>query len=681
MRRQAREGVSLVKSYAPTQQQLPVTKPVVQYVRQSRRDQVKHNRVSGAMQDNDMRNNLINMGWTPELILEAISEDTGKSGTKRADERKGLARLIKLIEDGKVGAVAAFNCSRIYRVLSKAEFGSFCDLVLSRVIPVVTARRVYWPTEADNKSLASDFQAAADYVEDHIKGVVIAARDYHIENDISWGGNSHPFGFVIATSETRKHYTEYLPHSELVRKLLARFRQISGNLPLFARELAQTDFRFPAFEPGVLHNIRMKPDEDGTYPLRTRSAIVSLLTNRALIGFYGFGGSLVSRTAHEPIVPLEDFVYAYWILTGRNIDDEPEERPARERRYSEPTALLNGIVRCDGAPVYIADGRYCARPDENGFYRTPLVVQVEALDDAFSGAMVGALAAIGVLHQRGVSDTLHARVQELQQEQEHQATDFTKALARIDKETVIATMDKRVSLEAGDENGARMAASQLAQLGRDRRAIQAKQIHATREATDLSECGDLIECAVQKWGSMTRDQQKRLVKLLVTSANLSEASMHFIRLDVVLTEPINFTMTIHLYRACGSWQKWTAEEDETLREMFPDASQEEIMQALPYRSWPSICHRGWATLGIRRTSHQEDTLTYTDMQLVKETGACVDRPVCSVTSESVLFSARSHLRSPVRSGTLPGASMSIRLPLQPRSPSIVEQWSVTVEAG
>src|SRR5258708_9018006 len=109
-----RPGATLIQPYTIPEQRLPIDKPVVQYIRQSSRKQRKHNKASSDMQDVNMRNNLLAMKWTPELILPAIVTDTGMSGTKRADEREGLTQLYWLIDTGGVGTVAAHNVSRIY---------------------------------------------------------------------------------------------------------------------------------------------------------------------------------------------------------------------------------------------------------------------------------------------------------------------------------------------------------------------------------------------------------------------------------------------------------------------------------------------------------------------------------------------------------------------------------------
>jgi len=571
-----------------------------------------------------MRNNLLAQGWKPELILDAISEDTGKSGTKRADERKGLQRLIELIKTGGIGSVAAFNVSRIYRVLSKAEYGAFCDLVLNHDIPVVTARRVYWANKDDNKTFAADFQAAAEYIEDHIKGVVIAAKNYRIENDVSYGGHSIPFGYVVLgmgnDASERKSYTIYEPHATLIRWVFRRFKELGGSLPALARELDRMDFRFPAFAPGITPRVSLRADQDGSYPLRNRNALISILSNKSYIGFYEYGGMLVSRKAHDAIVPLTDFVYAYEAITGRTLEgEEIQERKPRERRYGGKNALLDGVLHSDGLPVYVVEDRYIARSECNGFPKSELVVKVAELDTAFSRAMIAALKALETAHKQGLQETLYEQVTALQQQQEH-ATGYKQSLARIDLEISNAEMARRVSKEEGDEQGYRENTRQLVQLNRDRLAIEAKQQQANSEASDLEECYNLLEWALRDWNGMDIDKRKWLVRLLGVDANLTEISPHFVRLDVHLVSPINRSLTLFLHRSNGSRQFWTGEEDSILARLFPTASKQAVMEALPTHSWTAICNRGYERLGIRHTACSSDTLTHADMLVMREYG-------------------------------------------------------------
>jgi hypothetical protein len=232
--------------------------------------------------------------------------------------------LYTLLETGKAGAVAAFDVSRLYRVLSRAEYGAFCDMVLELNIPVVTDTRVYWPTRVDNDQLNDDFRAAAMFIEEIIKGKLIAGKNRHIQYDASYGGHNHPFGYIVAgigdELATKKSYVVYEPHAHLIRWLFKRYRELGGNLPMLARELERIDFRFPAFESGIAYHVGLREVTDHSFPLRTRESIIGILTNKAYIGYYEYGGMLVSTEAHDAIVPMSDFLFAYERLSGSSLD-------------------------------------------------------------------------------------------------------------------------------------------------------------------------------------------------------------------------------------------------------------------------------------------------------------------------------------------------------------------------
>jgi hypothetical protein len=130
-------------------------------------------------------------------------------------------------------------------------------------------------------------------------------------------------------------------------------------------------------------------------------------------------------------------------------------------------------------------------------------------------------------------------------------------------------------------------------------------------------------------------KRKRLIRMLHVDANLTELSPHFVQLDVTLFTPTQRMFTMILHRARGSKQYWTTQEDETLRAMFASidesgnwtASKDELMEALPTHSWVSICFRGHKRLGVRRTASDTDTLTYTDLAIMRDYGARIDVPV------------------------------------------------------
>src|SRR5689334_17574141 len=89
----------LVQEFVYEQQRLPTDKSVVLYIRQSSDVQVKKNRQSTILQDEELGRRLVKMGWTDDLIIK-IDTDQGRSGQvikgEKFQKRDGLDRLYKL---------------------------------------------------------------------------------------------------------------------------------------------------------------------------------------------------------------------------------------------------------------------------------------------------------------------------------------------------------------------------------------------------------------------------------------------------------------------------------------------------------------------------------------------------------------------------------------------------------
>jgi hypothetical protein len=617
-----RPGATLVTDFVFTQQKLPTHKPIVQYIRQSSVQQLKRNKQSYELQDTDLRRKLTRgYGWADndEMIIK-INIDQGKSGTKRRDERTGLDQLYTLLETGKAGAVAAFDVSRLYRVLSRAEYGKFCDMVLELNIPVVTDARVYWPTRVDNDQLNDDFRAAAMFIEEIIKGKLIASKNRHIQYDVSYGGHNHPFGFIVSgigdELALKKSYVVYEPHAVLIRWLFKRYKELGGNLPMLFRELERIDFRFPPFEDGIVHHVGLREASDGSYPLRTREAIVGILCNTSYIGWYQYHGVVVSKEAHPAIVHMDDFLFAYERLSGTSLDGtETQERKPRERRYGANSAFLAGIVHSDDMPVYILKHMYTARREIGAHLTTTeLAVEENAIDGAFNRVFNSLVRNLKQEDRMAITQALAVRFRE----QVKKSDQYTKDIARIDGEIRKEEMAQSVSKELGDEQGYRVATVQLVQLRKDRAEIQYKLDHADSEADDLLEASDIIDQLMAD----SIANLKKLAKVLILDANMTEASPHFIRLDITFGTPINKSVTIYIYRANGSRGFWNDEKDDMLRRVYSSASASDIMAALPAHTWNGIRQRA-RELGLRRElpGAGYTTLTHSDKALMEATGA------------------------------------------------------------
>ena len=643
MRKSIVSGKSLITEPEEPKRAYPVDRPIVQYIRQSTGGQVKNNKQSAILQDAKLSQKLIRLGFK-NIIKEA--SDQGKSGQKRPDERGGLDETIKKAKRGEVGAFAAYDASRLYRDLTRVYYTDFVNLLETYQIPLITYARTYWPNSRDDMSqLIRDFEEAANYITNQIKGKNLVAKALAIEEGQSYGGHSVPMGYILAEKEfdgsfqgvdtfTRKYYTIYEPHAKIVRWLFRRYRELGGNLPRLGRELRDAGFRFPPFE-GVnkIPHVSLRWDGSG-YSIRTRGGLEGILTNVAYIGWYVYDGVVISKTSHDPIVPMDDFMYAFSRLSDTTLDGEPNEnKPKVERRKGTANALLDGLLTSDGNPVYAMAARNCyiARLSDDGWNSTELVIGIPELDTAFSNALVKFLATLELRHRQGLQDSMYDQLNELQEKKEEEVISLEQALENIDKRIRQIERDKRLASEQDYEQGVIDAMKELKHLYADRKAVEAKARQADTEEAELAECKTLIQCAVENWNGLPFERQHRFAQLCVLRANISKVAPHFVKLEVDLKEPLGCTLTGHIFRSRGKRPlAWNKDEEEVLCRMYQHSNRLEILQALPGRSWVSVENHA-SEMHLKGVMHLErhkrdttsavhEALTYDDYVLMGQVG-------------------------------------------------------------
>ena len=100
-------------SWTVNSTEFPKDKDGVIYVRQSSPTQQQKNIHSFEMQTDKFLEHFRNMGCTGHI--EIIADDEGLSGTLDIHKRKGLARVVKLIEEGKIGWLGGVYVNRFTR--------------------------------------------------------------------------------------------------------------------------------------------------------------------------------------------------------------------------------------------------------------------------------------------------------------------------------------------------------------------------------------------------------------------------------------------------------------------------------------------------------------------------------------------------------------------------------------
>ncbi len=171
-------------------------------------------------------------------------------------------------------------------------------------------------------------------------------------------------------------------------------------------------------------------------------------------------------------------------------------------------------------------------------------------------------------------------------------------------------------------DGVRNATRRLKRLHADREALEAKLARSEKEQADLAECQSLSELALHQWDSMKFSTKLRFVRLLVAQANMTAASPHFLRLDIVIGTPFYRILTGFLYRARGSRAPWTPEETDALQRLYPIADRADVLKAIPMRSWEAIIQQaniaGLPRRARLNTSDIPENLSYADVLLMQQ---------------------------------------------------------------
>jgi DNA invertase Pin-like site-specific DNA recombinase len=116
---------------------LPTDQPAAIYYRQSSDAQIGN--INTTLQTIDMFEHMVRQGWARDSI-EMIDMDAGVSGTTKLSDRKGMSRLMTLIENEQISLVAAQDVDRFFRDITQIQTNIFIDACKRSRVRVMTPR-------------------------------------------------------------------------------------------------------------------------------------------------------------------------------------------------------------------------------------------------------------------------------------------------------------------------------------------------------------------------------------------------------------------------------------------------------------------------------------------------------------------------------------------------------------
>ena len=649
-----------------TQEQEPIEseltpEQMTAYIRQSSTKQVRTNIESADLQLSGAQRYAVSQGLDADKIVIA-HEGGGKrgvSGTLRIDQRDRLKETMLDIYADKVKVVWAYSISRLFRDKYGVQVATFIEACAKHNVKVVIESAKTFDFTNSTDIMLFQFLANVAARENEERSKLLHEASANKARRGQYHGKPLQPGYIIDRTEnspTFGRYIPYSPHSEVVARLHKRFRDLNGQFNLLAAEVGKMSVVFPPFEAwvdkrnisqfklkkvckvhGWLCDCKQTDCEMMGYHI-SRLALFRLLTAVEYAGYWKFKGEVLTDEEgqplknHEPIVPMDDWLYAFnrlsfTTLTGEVNTIRPNTKTWTPAKNAESTSLLKGIVTSPLGAVNSSEGVYRVMERRQGskmHNSNILTVSTIWIDGPFEMRLLQRL----YENQAGNGKFLREQLKHIKANNakalvsvDEQIANYQKAIANREAyiANVGAAIDKETALELND--AMKKDRAQLA-------ALRAKKDAANKEMTGIEEMIQRIRMLTGKPGKSGiegNEESRRFIRLMCESVELSKYSNHVLTLTVRWRAPFTQIDVLYLYRKEAGRQPWSKADEQVLRDLYPEADRLTILQALPTRSWQSII--AWANdMGLRRytqlnTSGIHDILLcWNDTQLLQAHG-------------------------------------------------------------
>jgi DNA invertase Pin-like site-specific DNA recombinase len=460
---------------------IPTDRRALLYSRYSSAKQVVASISKGLQQSDGLIHRALDIGWKREdttLFIENSMTKDGRirsvSGTIPIEDRAGISTVIEHVKKG-AGAILCDDISRLTRDADLVDAATLARTCKQHDCIIVTNERIFnFKRQADYDAYIAEAQAAAAYLELHIKGKMLRNRTRKAESGRVANGVA-PVGLKL--DETGNSLIPS-PHSSGVNWLFKRFAELEASRNGVLRELASMAKQgrplfpvHPDIDPKTMFLSKVYDDTGALigWTVGSRKGLTDMLTNPAYIGHLVFDRKIVKRDAHEPIVERDLWQYAFDHLSPIDLEYRPIEREARTVRYSYPeseqTALLAG-TRDDGRPVIDGTGGlhvYVQLP-ENSYvlkgsrgstytqgYETS--IRVSQLDEIIESELMGMLMASEFVasHPEAVDKTHPEAIPDLVPDWHTEMADFdnvkqAQGKTNTPQEDTLETLDAEIAL-------------------------------------------------------------------------------------------------------------------------------------------------------------------------------------------------------------------------------------------
>ena len=642
--------------------ELATEHPCQVYPRVSTPDQKKN--VSAEMQQDKGFATLC--GWVDDGVSIIVdTRDLGLSGQLKMEERPAFVDMLRRIASGTIKVVIAAQVDRLFRDRWGAEYSKFMEICYTYGVKVVTPNP--WRTGID---FVYDFsvpwhidkfrrkcEEAWSYLENHVYGRMLAAQKELGETGY-WSGGSIPIGYIVDRREKvdgRKNlnyrkYIIYEPHSQVVRWLFERYRELAGQLNELMREIERRPYLFSTFDISVeaelitrYANKKVYSEDEKTllgYTIASSSGLHSLLSNPAYVGYWIYNSVVVSSDNHKPIVDYGLFLYAFNRLSSCYLDGTPNEpnlekrkRYIKKHRADKPALLKNHIESEDqGYTINTCDVPLLGEKTRGtaamfyGFYPRKSGVRPSAkymipaldIDNFFLEQFIKRLQNTNEFDNFLSKESAEQQAQfQLQKDIERDIKAVEAQMTRIVKQIDMGELTNPELLKRVNTTYTRLQ-EDLARL-RERQQDGSKN---KNQANQRRTYAQMMNEAGKCWDELELPEEIPLmIDTFVRKVVIEPLSPRFYTISIYWLDPEWGIDKALCFRAGNPSLQWSKQEDELLKHHYSRASREELLQAIPSRSFNAMRHRAHILKLPRlvyEASFMPTTICWRDFQFMQE---------------------------------------------------------------
>lgn len=580
--------------------------PVGLYPRQSTEKQKKNNRQSFEKQTIDAVEDLVKRGWSRDII-KIYDQDIGTSAAKPLEKREAISEMVADIRERRIRSVRAAEVDRLFRDEDRIDSNWFIKICKDADCLVITDRMIYdLNNPRHRKWFREEVDRSWEFYESQILIRAHELQDRARSKGLYTGGPVN-VGFIVDKTRGSKTFMKYIPYPYMGDKLLEIFQDLydsGASIGFILRELDTLPYVFPAEEQWVreqgLFSTNLEPvpgtKKDATgeptpigYKL-SEQGLKKMIRNRVYVGDWPYDGGWIEGN-HEGIIPRDLFDALNEML------DERESLASPRNHYTHSPSVVHDVLEAGPEGTKYM---YITVQHDTQSYRV--------LEKRGAKCVIRASFKMEDIEREFVQKFREklANRKEFENYERHLKEEHGKIDERrktlLDLRNLLSSQIDGLflSLESTE-----LKPHERDEIIKERRrkierrdAIQ-REINIKQPLAQYHKLKDLIERMGKYWNRYPLDERQGLVKMLVKQVYLEPLSCHFIKMTIQwkwFPEDIGI-----IWRSQPASIHWTPEEDDVLNQMYPIETSENILNALPRRTWDAcVARAATPTLGLKR---------------------------------------------------------------------------------